>query len=98
MLDDATLLRLRREKIKLGKYRLTKHAAEQQKERSIDLPDILHVLRNGIHEAEKTLATTTGNWKYAIKGEIEDARIIRVIISFDAESDMIIITVIDVTK
>lgn len=89
---------MRREKIKLGQYRITKHAAQQQKERSIDLIDILHVLKNGVHESEKTLATTHGSWKYAIKGEIEDERTIRVIISLEAENDMIIITVIDISK
>lgn len=95
MLNNAELLRLLREKIDQGQYRLTRHAAEQQKKRGIDLPDILHVLRNGSHETTKTLITSTGIWKYAIKGKTEEARIIRVIIAFDVESDMIIITVID---
>lgn len=96
MLDDAILLQLRREKIKLGQYRISKHATEQQEKRGIDLPDILHVLKYGIHETKKTLSSCTGVWKYAIKGKIEDTRIIRVIIAF--AEDMIIITVIDVSK
>jgi hypothetical protein len=96
MLDDATLKKMIREKLKIGAYRLTKHALDQQAARHIDLPDIIGVLKNGIHEKEKTILTSQQIWKYAIRGITEDSRTIRVIIAFD--EDMIIITVINVKK
>lgn len=84
------------DKIDREAYRLSKHAIEQQRIRHIDLPDILYVLKNGIHEVEKTTLTSDQIWKYAIRGKTEDLQEIRVIIAFSF--DMIIVTVIDVKK
>ena len=77
--------------LKTGRYRLTKHAAEEQKNGSLDLLDTLRVLRTGIHEKAKTRFEDA--WRYAIRGKTEDHREVRVIVAFIDE--MIIITVID---
>lgn len=90
-LDDSTLHVEILNAIKSGNYRITKHAAEQQKKRKIELGDILHVLKTGSHEKGKTILEHQF-WKYAIRGKTENRKEIRVIIAFAEE--MIIITAI----
>lgn len=52
-LDDKQLRGEILRHIKSGKYRLTKHAAEEQAKDEIDLQDTLHVLKTGFHENKK---------------------------------------------
>ncbi len=93
-LDDVRLRNKILEHIKNGKYRLTKHAAEEQAKDNLDLPDTLHVLKTGYHETGKTSFNNKfQNWNYAIRGKIEDSKNVRVIISFSDE--MMIVTVME---
>lgn len=92
-LDNVQLRSKILEHIKDGKYRLTKHAAEEQAKDEIDLQDTLHVLKTGLHESKKTrFDSAFKTWNYAIRGKTEDLRNVRVIISFSTE--MMIVTVI----
>lgn len=76
------------------KYRLTKHAAEEQAIDHLDLQDTLHVLKTGCHEKSKTSFNTAfQTWRYAIRGKTEESKVVRVIISFSDE--MMIITVME---
>lgn len=80
--------------IKSGKYRLTKHAAEEQAKDEIDIQDTLHVLKTGWHEKNKTTFNNKFQaWKYAIRGKTEESKDVRVIISFSDE--MMIVTVME---
>jgi uncharacterized protein DUF4258 len=93
-LDNVGLRNKILQHIKSGKYRLTKHAAEEQAKDHIDLPDTLHVLKTGVHEIGKTsLSNKYQNWNYAIRGRTEDSKDVRVIISFSDE--MMIVTVME---
>lgn len=93
-LNDVPLRNAIVEHLKSGKYRLTKHAAEEQAKDNIDLQDTLDVLRNGRHEKEKTsFDNVFQTWKYAIRGKTEDLKNVRVIIAF--ASEMMIITVME---
>lgn len=92
-LDDKQLRGEILRHIKNGKYRLTKHAAEEQAKDEIDLQDTLHVLKTGFHENKKTSFNNAfQTWNYAIRGKTEDLKDVRVIISFSSE--MMIVTVI----
>jgi len=92
-LDDVQLRNQVLQHIKSGKYRLTKHAAEEQAKDEIDLRDTLHVLKTGWHENKKTKFNNAfQTWNYAIRGKTEDLKEVRVIISFSSE--MMIVTVI----
>ncbi len=72
---------------------MTEHAISRQKLRSLKLPDIVEVLRNGFHEKDKTLFSNKfQTWNYAIRGKAVDGGDVRVIVAF--EKDMIIITAI----
>ena len=81
-----------------GLYRQSKHAIERELERTIDLPDVLYVLKNGYHEKQKTsFDEAFQTWKYAVRGKTLDEIDIRIIIAFD-ENEMMIITVMHVVK
>ena len=94
LLDDARLKKEILWHIEHGKYRLTKHAAEEQAKDEIDLRDTVHVLKTGSHEKGKTSFNNAFQvWNYAIRGKTEDLKTVRVIISFSRE--MMIITVME---
>jgi len=93
-LDDAQLRKKILEHIGNGKYRLSRHAAEEQAKDDLDLQDTLYVLSGGSHEKNKTLFDGVfQTWKYAIRGKTEDLKNVRVIIAF--ASEMMIITVME---
>jgi hypothetical protein len=90
-IDD--LLEKIRSHIDDRRYRVSEHAISRQQLRSLKLPDIIKVLRNGFHEKEKTLFNTKfQTWNYAIRGKAVDGEDVRIIIAF--AGDMIIITAI----
>jgi len=95
--DDARLKKEILWHIESGKYRLTKHAAEEQANDDIDLQDTVHVLKTGHHEGNKTSFNTSFQaWNYAIRGRTEELKTIRVIISFAHE--MMIVTVMKLKR
>ena len=78
-----------------GRYIQTVHAQLREIQRGIILPDILHVLQKGRHEKGKDKFDETYlAWNYAIRGKglDEKKKDIRVIVSFDNEEDLLIIT------
>lgn len=80
----------------LQQYSHTKHALQRQKERSIELKDVIYVLKTGHHEKRKTTFDEANQvWKYAIRGKTVDSVDIRIVVAFDRD-DMIIITVMEV--
>jgi hypothetical protein len=82
--DD--LLRKVREHVRRGTYIVSVHALQRQNQRVIDLKDVLHALKNGIHEKEKDLFDIKRQgWKYAIRGKTADRLDLRTIISFEEE-------------
>lgn len=82
-----------------GSYIFTQHALVRRKERLLVLPDILHVLKNGWHEKKKDIWNKQfGEWDYAIRGVTEDNHHVRVVVSFDEQLELLIITVIKLDK
>ncbi len=93
-LDNVRLRNTILQHIASGRYRLTKHAAEEQAKDDIDLSDTLHVLKTGFHEAGKTTFNNKfQNWNYAIRGRTKESKDVRVIIAFSNE--MMIVTVME---
>lgn len=79
--------------IRTGQYRDTTHAVARKKERNISVPEIIYVLKTGKHEKSKDRFDEAFNcWNYALRGLTLDGLDLRVIISFDAERDLLIIT------
>ncbi len=80
--------------IESGNYKFTNHALERKLERSLNFPDILYVLKNGCHESAKDSWDELFNtWNYSIRGHSIGGQSIRVIVSFEP-STMLVITVI----
>jgi hypothetical protein len=78
-----------------GRYLDTRHALVRQHEREINRPEVLYVLRRGYHEKKKDKFDARYRaWNYAVRGKTIDKRDLRIIVSFD-ESNMLIITAID---
>jgi hypothetical protein len=78
-----------------GRYLDTRHALARQHEREITRPEVLYVLRRGYHEKKKDKFDARYRaWNYAVRGKTIDKRDLRIIVSFD-ESNMLIITAID---
>lgn len=86
-----------RRSIEGRKYKFSKHALYRQKQRSIALEDVRHVLLHGKHEKTKTsFDEKNRTWKYSIRGKTVDGFDTRVIVAFAEE--MVIITVIRLMK
>jgi len=89
----ADLLSVVRQCVEEGRYLETVHAQHRQGQRGIILPDILHVLVTGRHEKSKDkFDQAYGAWNYAIRGMTSSEEDMRVIVSFDEESELLIIT------
>lgn len=93
------LLEIVRECLRNGRYRDTMHAIKRQKERKIILPEIIYVLNTGRHEKGKDHFDEAFNaWNYAIRGLTLDNLDLRVIISFEEDNDLLIITAFYIKK
>jgi hypothetical protein len=65
-------------------------------ERVISLPEVFHVLRNGFHEKRKDKYEELYKaWSYSIRGKTVDNRRLRIVVSFESETGMLIITAVD---
>lgn len=83
--------------IRLRRYRLSRHAMERLRARSLELHDLVSILRRGFHEESKSVFNIKmQTWNYAIRGKTLDGVDARVVIAF--EKDMIIITAIRLTN
>jgi hypothetical protein len=79
-----------------GKYRDTRHAAERKAERQISILEIRQVVERGYHEpAKDEFKEEWQAWNYAIRGRTLDQRELRIVVSFDEEDSLLIITSID---
>lgn len=86
------------ERLTAGKYRDTRHATERKRERSITLPEIRQAIRSGRHEKGKDeFKPEWDAWNYAIRGKTIDDRELRIVVSFDEDDHLLIITAIDLT-
>lgn len=70
-LKIENVLALIRECIEKEKYTFTKHALARQGERKINVAEVMHVLKTGFEEKQKTSFDSDNMiWKYAIKAAI----------------------------
>ena len=69
---------------------------ERKEEREITLLEIHQVIEGGWHERRKDqYKDEYRSWSYALRGKTIDRRDLRVVIAFDVESGMLLITAID---
>jgi Domain of unknown function (DUF4258) len=93
------VLEIIRKCIEENRYTSTTHALIRQQERKISVSEVVHVLKTGYEEKNKTCFDNNNNiWKYAIRGKTKlDKLDVRVIVTFD-ENRMLIVTVMYVEK
>lgn len=89
----ANLLEVIKACIETGQYRSCLHLEQRELERSITRREVLYVLLHGFHEKkEDDFDEAFQSWHYAIRGKTIDGCDLRVFVSFDTETLMIIIT------
>lgn len=95
----ANLLDVIRECLDRGRYLDTRHATDRQLERDITRPEVVYVLRGGHHEKSKDrFDEQYGAWNYSVRGRTIDRREIRIIVSLEETTGMLIITAIDLRR
>ena len=83
-------------KIVSGYYLDTRHATHRRVERKITRLEVIYVLITGRHEKFKDrFDELHRSWNYAIRGKTIDAKELRIIVSFEEKSQLLIITAID---
>ena len=85
--------------IEKGNYLDTRHATDRQRERSITRLEVIEVLKNGHHEKKKDeFKPEFSAWNYAIRGKTLDKRELRIAVSFNESTKLLIITAIELIK
>jgi hypothetical protein len=80
-----------------GKYLVMPHARTREKQRKILRSEVIYVLRHGYHEKRKDKYDAQYQaWNYALRGYTIDRRELRIVVSFDDDRELLIITVIDI--
>jgi len=95
----SNLLKFIRECIDSGRYRSCLHLEQREVERNITRREVLYVLKTGFHEQkEDDFDEVYNNWHYAVRGKSLDDRDLRIFVSFDEETMMIIITTFEIQR
>ena len=77
--------------------RLTIHARRRMRRRQIMIPEVEDVLLGGWHVSDyDEWSEVHQSLNYAIEGQTSDERKLRVVISFAADGDVVVVTVIDI--
>ena len=81
-----------------GEFEDRVHTQERQDEREVTRSEYVHVLETGYHERKKDeFKEEFQAWNYAIRGKTIDGRELRVPVSFD-DGTLLIVTVIDLDR
>lgn len=98
---DKELWVLIEEKIQNNNYLFSPHAKKRQKDRNISDLDVLDILENKPRRKRKrnkikdTYRENFADWNYCIEGlDLDGKNKIRIIISFEEVSNLLIVTVI----
>ena len=95
----SNLMEAIRSALASGRYLYSEHVHESMFKRHLSVGDVKRVLTTGFHEKKKDkYEEMHESWNYAIKGCTVDERNVRVVVAFDKETHLIIITAIDLDK
>lgn len=95
----SDLMQTIKDRVESGNYRDTTHAVDRKGERKILRTEIEYVLKNGHHVPKKDQFDELHQaWNYAVEGSTVDRKKLRIIVSFDEATKLLIITVIDISK
>lgn len=92
-LDRRELIRLVREAVASGSYRILPHARQRCSEREVSAPDIECALENGHPVPRRDRRDlVAGDWSYCFEGRTMDEELLRVVVAF--EDTMLVVTVV----
>ena len=90
----SDLLQKVRKALADGTYVITGHAQDRMEERDVILSEVVYILKNGYHETSKDeFDPKFMNWKYAIRGNTDSGRDLRIVVKI--KDKMVVITVVD---
>lgn len=96
---NERILEIVREAIRSGVYYPVDQAKLRIAQREVTIPEIEYVILNGHHEKRKDeYKEEHKSWNYAIKGKTLNDRELRIAISLDKKTSVLLITVIDLDK
>jgi hypothetical protein len=96
---SSDLMLMIRKCIEKGRYRLKLHQKQREKQRNILRSEVLYVLKNGKENPKRGgFDVKFQRDKYAIRGRTVDRRELEVIISFNHEGLLEIITTYDLNS
>ena len=85
--------------LETGNYIDSRHVLVRQSERMITRLELFYVLEHGFHEPKKdNFKPEYNEWNYSVRGKTFEERSLRVIVSFDKKTQLLIITAIDLDK
>jgi len=96
----ANLLDVVRKKVATDELRDSRHTEDERRpERDISLEEVRQVLGLGYHEAARDrYEEGYGSWSYAIRGRTLDNRELRIVVAFDEDDYVVLVTTRDLDQ
>jgi hypothetical protein len=96
---NPNILAIARKAVAEGSYTPVDHAKLRLDQREVTVLEMEQAIARGYHETRKDEYKTEHKcWNYSIRGKTVDARELRVAVSLDKNSGLLIVTVIDLAK
>ena len=96
---NSNILTICRQAVSEGNYTPVDHAKLRFDQREITIQEMEQVIRLGYHEKTKDIYKPEyKTWNYSIRGKTIDKKDLRIVVSLDKASGLLIITVIDLGK
>lgn len=93
---NPNILAIARQAVAAGNYTPVDHAKLRLDEREVTVQEMEQVITNGHHEKNKDeYKPEHRSWNYSIRGKTVDKKELRVAVSLDRDTGLLIITVID---
>ena len=91
-LPDDEVIKLAKDCLTFREVILKNHAKERMDERSFNIQDIIHVIKNGKISRKPVWNEKHQNYRYYIKGEDFNGSELEVVIAFNDKNQIIIIS------
>lgn len=96
---NPDILMIARKAVDDGDYTPVHHAKARLEEREVTIPELEHVIKAGHREPKKDeFKPEHKSWNYSIRGKTVSGRELRVAVSLEEKTQVLIITVIDLDK
>lgn len=94
-LPRAQALKLAKEAFAKGTVTLTTHYTQERDNENLTDQDVRHAVAQGNLYDEPELHPRTSNWTYRIEGPVPDGRKVIVVLAFESEKHITLLTVFE---